>query len=262
MKPGTLRIVIISVVLLALLSIGIYLVVNFSDDGGKILNVRVTNVTSNAATISWMTEKPFVGKVYYSEDNNWFPIFEPAKAKAYDDRDTEINNEGELVLKSEKQSDRYSHHVTIRNLDPNKTYYFRIAGYLHKTFAFDITSFNTLSVTEEINTPDPIYGRVKNYAVGENDPVDGIVYYRIVTAANDEGPKSAWYSSPISSTSSWTGDLSQLYAEDGSRFSWTAARNDIELESETEVGGGVTTQDLDNYKPISDINVNIRYFYE
>lgn len=251
--------VLLVVFILGLVAFAGYLFVNFNDDGGKILSVRVTNVTSNAATISWVTERPFAGKVYYSEDNNWFPIFEPNKDKAYEDRDTEINTEGRLVLKDNKQTERYSHHVTIRNLDPNKTYYFRIAGKLHKTFTFDPVSFNTLGVTEEINTPDPIYGKVKNYTVGEKDPVDGIVYYRIVSAESEDGPKSAWYSSPISTSSSWTGDLSQLYTEDGSRFTWTPSRNDIELQSETEVGGGVTIQDLDNYKPISDIFVNIRY---
>ena len=116
------------------------------------LDARVTNVTSRSATVSWATEEPTQGIVIYGESDSFLPwIFSRGgKSLAYDDRDVtqarkeaaqrELENYNEAEDSSaeinysdideevviEEIGEYYVHHVTLRDLDPEKTYYFQV----------------------------------------------------------------------------------------------------------------------------------------
>lgn len=120
--------------------------------------VRVSNVTDSAFTVSWVTDSPMVGVVYYGEKDNFLPgpLAWIGKKKAVDDRDYS-NAQTECVSKFNKKASKsrdenftidvsgydcnevkvlkkdeyYTHHVTVQNLDAEKEYFFRVGnGYI------------------------------------------------------------------------------------------------------------------------------------
>lgn len=119
----------------------------------KPYKVRVSNVTDSAFTVSWITDEPMVGVVYYSEKDSFLPgpLTWIGKKKAVDDRDvsnaqtecvSEINKKIYKTVDSNftvsvdeyycndvkvtKKGEYYTHHVTVQNLDAEKEYYFRV----------------------------------------------------------------------------------------------------------------------------------------
>lgn len=115
--------------------------------------VRVSNVTDSAFTVSWVTDTPMKGVVYYSEKDSFLPgpLAWLGKKKAVDDRDLS-NAQSECVSDFNKQASKtkdadftvsferydcndvkvwkygkyYTHHVTVQNLDAEKEYFFRV----------------------------------------------------------------------------------------------------------------------------------------
>src|SRR5690606_40001371 len=55
----------------------------------KPMDVKVTNVTSSSATVSWYTKMPMTGVVSYKESEGFLPLFLAAigAQRSYDDRD-------------------------------------------------------------------------------------------------------------------------------------------------------------------------------
>jgi len=115
--------------------------------------VRVTNVTDSAFTVSWVTDSPMPGIVYYGEKDSFLPgpLAWLGKRKAVDDRDfsdaqrecVSKFNENASKNKDEnftvdvsgfdcndikvwKYGKYYTHHVTVQNLDAEKEYFFRV----------------------------------------------------------------------------------------------------------------------------------------
>ncbi len=115
--------------------------------------VRVTNVTDSAFTVSWVTDSPMPGIVYYGEKDSFLPgpLAWLGKRKAVDDRDfsdaqsecVSRFNENASKNKDEnftvdvsgfdcndikvwKYGKYYTHHVTVQNLDAEKEYFFRV----------------------------------------------------------------------------------------------------------------------------------------
>ncbi len=75
--------------------------------------IRLTNLSENSVSVSWLTEEPVLGGVIYGVNSSLSSSF-----VGLDDR-------GEDVVSS-------LHHVTLKNLKPEITYYFRLisgAGY-------------------------------------------------------------------------------------------------------------------------------------
>lgn len=119
----------------------------------KPYKVRVSNVTDSAFTVSWVTDQPMRGIVYYGEKNNFLPgpLAWLGKKKAVDDRDA-TDAMSECVSKFNKKVSKtrdenfsvdasgfdcndvkvrkfgqyYTHHVTVGNLDADKEYFFRV----------------------------------------------------------------------------------------------------------------------------------------
>lgn len=69
--------------------------------------IKVTNISDNSFTVSWVTDKKSVGFVSYGESEKFGGV-------AADDRDNGA------------QKTRFTHHVTVKNLDPEKVYFFKI----------------------------------------------------------------------------------------------------------------------------------------
>lgn len=120
--------------------------------------VRISNVTDSAFTVSWITDEPMSGVVYYSEKNNFLPgpLSWIGKTRAVDDRDTAeaktecVSKFNEEVYKTKdsnfkieaksfdcneiidvKLGQFYTHHVTIENLKDDTEYFFRVGnGYV------------------------------------------------------------------------------------------------------------------------------------
>ena len=163
--------------------------------------VRVSNVTDSAFTVSWITDKPMEGVVYYG-DNSVFlpgPLSWLGKKVAFDDRDisdaqTECVDRFAKEVSKTKDKDftvditgfdcndvkvkkvgkYYTHHVTVDDLEPNKEYYFRV-GTKVVTYAKnkgtytnnELTGIEKFSTTTrdiftELGTPRPAFGVTYN----------------------------------------------------------------------------------------------------
>jgi len=172
----------------------------------EVKDVRITNVTGTSATITWITDTPAKGTVIYSENNKWFPIINNiGKKRAYDDRDIEEVEYNKYELKQEGKY--YVHHVTIRNLEPNKRYYFLISTGL-KTTEYDYPSLETVEIVEELVDPFPVYGRVLSMSGDISEEV--IVYLWLVSQKG----KSQLLSTITSTSSGWSIDMGNILGEE------------------------------------------------
>ncbi len=193
-KKKFLLIGLISILLVLLLS-GVFLLNNPSVD-----NLRVTNISSNSATISWETEDDVVGKVLVKRNNTWTPIdgLINSGEEHYDDRDIELNSEGEYVKK--EFNGRTIHHVTVRKLNPEQEYFFRVdTG--SKIVDAEINSFTTAPVQESFPSPKTIVGKAA--LINGAAPTNGVVYYQVI-GTNPEDVQSQ----PISPTGTFSLDIS------------------------------------------------------
>ena len=108
----------------------------FLPDDFKKKGIIITNITDRSATISWKTDKPTEGKVVLREGDFILPISFALTNKNvfYDDRDVadaliEAAKESQASVeevKIKKQGKYYLHHVTVKNLNPDKAYSFKI----------------------------------------------------------------------------------------------------------------------------------------
>lgn len=178
--------------------------------------VRVTNVTDSAFTLSWITDQPIEGVVYYGEKDNFLPgpLSWLGKKQAFDDRDIS-NAQTECVdtfnQKASKTKDKdfvvdisgfncedvkvrklgkyYTHHVTVDDLEPDKEYYFRVGTktithsknkgtYTNNEIpGIEQFSMKTRNVFTEIGTPRPAFGVTYNlYYDEEKDLVKNISF--------------------------------------------------------------------------------------
>lgn len=168
----------------------------------KPYKVRVTNVTDSAFTVSWITDTPMPGIVYYGEKDTFLPgpLAWIGKKKAVDDRDSS-DAMSECVSKFNKKAAKskdanftvdasgfncndvkvfkygkyYTHHITVQNLDAEKEYFFRVGDGVISygksyggTFAERempaISEFKskTLPVITKVEAPNPAYGTSYN----------------------------------------------------------------------------------------------------
>jgi hypothetical protein len=182
-------------------------ILSWIDSRISVEDLTVTNVTDTAFTVTWVSDSPYIGRVVYQEESKgWSPLFaQLGKEVAYDDRDIELNSDGEYVQVEGGATERYTHHVTIRDLDPETQYEFRIAGVFNgKTPLQNIAS--TMPLIEDIQTPDPAYGLVEGIEA-ENDT---IIIFTDVNSSIDENPLT---SSPLSIDNTYSFDTN-LFAND------------------------------------------------
>lgn len=232
------------IVFIILVAVGIYSYFYFTDDGGGIKNLRLTNLTSNSITITWTTDEAVFGKVIWGEDNNFYPFVENInKSVSFDDRDVDENESGQYVIVEEGMKKRFTHSITIRDLDPEKQYFFKIGS--DKRY-FNLTSFRTLSLLEDINTPEALYGKAINE---QNIAVDdALVYYRVSSAMQT----SLVYSTTTNAEGGYAIDVGYLRDESGNYFRFNPEAK-ISLEIIAREMGGNDTFTGENMRPASDI---------
>ncbi len=126
-------------------------------------NIKITNVSDSAFTITYQTDDKVIGTVNYGiESNNLDGI-------SLDDRD-----------QLSQQINKYNYHsITIRNLDPNTKYYYSITSgskkYEDINFRFEVLTREEISDTPLSQIP--ISG--KAVLPDGTTPNDGIVYVEI-----------------------------------------------------------------------------------
>lgn len=121
--------------------------------------VRVTNVSDTAFTVSWLTDQNAAGKAKLGIDAN------AIKDLFGDDRDQLSGETGSFT----------AHHLTAKNLKANTKYFFKIESggkaYDNQGKPFEVTTGMSLG-----NPPaaDPIYGQVLTAA---QTPAEGVIVY-------------------------------------------------------------------------------------
>lgn len=175
------------------------IVTTISDAGKSVKDVQITNVTESAFAVTWRSDDPYVGNIVYKEGTGaWLPLFaQLGRDKAWDDRDVELNNEGEYIEIEEGVKDRYTHHASVRGLKPETEYSFRVGGMINGK-GTDVESVTTKAINEELSTPDPGYGHVSGAESSDS--------YIILTHSNSEEK----LSTTLSETSTYSIDFNQF----------------------------------------------------
>ncbi|MDD3647124.1 MAG: fibronectin type III domain-containing protein [Candidatus Dojkabacteria bacterium] len=246
--------------LLGLISI---VIVNLVEKRPTVSKLRVTNVTGTSATVSWISEEPMKASVIYGEEDKWMPVLGfIGKGRAYDDRDVEEVEQGEYEVK--EKGEYYTHHVTLRNLNENRRYFYRISTGVKTIEVKEAPLLQTTYIAEEIKIPSPVYGLVTE---GSNRRVDdSIVYLRM---ENKKGGKSAYLSTYTNEEGGWSLDISNA-REESLEKEFDAdkrVKEEIEIEGgvlgsrqiEAEPGGDqpVETVKLEGKKEIEDNNAGL-----
>jgi hypothetical protein len=199
--------------------------------------VRVSNITDSSFTVSWVTDSPMKGVVYYKEDDSFLPgpLAWVGGSKAVDDRDfalaqsrcvQEFNEEASEVVDEDfivsaenfdcedisvtDYGEYYTHHVTLKNLDSEKAYYFR-AGDTFFYWEGEIKGSETFTQLEEVKEPTPIFGKITNEEGVYTD--DSIIYATFENGR--EGKNSILYSSVTNEQGGWYLDGSYIRTEEG-----------------------------------------------
>lgn len=139
-------------------------------------NVRITNVTDTAFTISYQTSDAAFGVISYGNT--------PSLGQSgLDDRD---QNSGNVTAHK-------IHNITVRNLSPDTKYYFSIISgkdtFLNNSAPYEITTGTQISQTP--SNQDPVSGKII-LPVGKA-PTEGIIYLTadgsqvISTLVKDDG---------------------------------------------------------------------------
>jgi hypothetical protein len=207
-------------------------------------DVLITNVTDSAFTVTWVSDEPYEGRIYYQEaDKNWPLLFaQLGRDVAYDDRNVSQNDEGDYFLDEDKVRDRYTHHVTLRNLEPATDFEFRVGGLINgKNLSVDKTT--TLPVLSDVSTPDPAYGRI-----GGTNKDDTIV---ILSASLSEYYGPGLLSTYVNEEGNFSIDVS-YYGQENLRASDMLVR----IKDETEVYPEVDFEG-EFYKPFEPIDVRL-----
>lgn len=129
----------------------------------KIVSMKVTNVSENSATVTWLSKTKDKGVVVVSENNDFGVLTSFSKAHYYDERD---QVSGTLL-------DRYTHQVKITGLNPETKYYFRVTEGLKLT-EYAYPALETAPTLNALVTPDPSYGSIKTGDLGD----DVLIYSR------------------------------------------------------------------------------------
>jgi hypothetical protein len=212
-------------------------------------DVRFTNVTSSSVTVSWNTGSKTSGSVKVYEGDSLIPVslFDRGN-RFFDTRDVKeaellavqetsnniVENDDLTVSAGDFQTDMeitdmgeyYTHHVTVTGLEPETEYSFMVGDkYLFREVK-DVDGnrvVSTLQVPEEIKSPVPAYGTVKDANNQEDVPIDeltpvtdAVIYFNYLDEFT--GERSSVYSSSFNSNGNWYIDVSNAVGEDGKHF--------------------------------------------
>lgn len=158
---------VILIIIFALIPLGVYLLtrqtVFFSKaDTSYPSKVKISNILEDSFTVSWLTKTKTYGFITYSVDSN---VRQDTKLTVFDDRDTDV------------RTARLTHYVTIRNLNPQTKYYFKIGS--------GGSLFDKNGVPYEVSTapissaPLPLTKNLSGKIMGKDGSVlsDAILYF-------------------------------------------------------------------------------------
>lgn len=154
-------------------------------------NVTFSNITDHQITVSWTTVKPTRATIYVSKDGK-FPLLPFLSKDIYKDDGEKTLNRAHFYT---------THKVTVGNLEPNRTYSFRIYQDWKRIYPGTLVTGSTLN---SINLPNPVYGRVLK---SDRKPAIGVlVYFQATSSATP----SALLSALTNKEGRWSLDLGNL----------------------------------------------------
>ncbi len=122
---------------------------------------ELVNVLSTQVSVYWVSDISETGWILYGKDT------EPISKVALDDRDV-----------ASKKTEAYFHLVTIKNLQPNTTYHYKIVSNneVVKSGGQDFFTFRTPQISGTASTIKPAYGKLIS---ANGTPVSsGLIIYR------------------------------------------------------------------------------------
>ena len=171
-------------------------------------STRLTNLSDNSASLSWITDKEVTGFIVWG-------------TKA-----TELTQSQRAEIKSK------THYFTLRNLTPNTLYYYKM-GTGGKTYDNNGSpyTFTTAPIAPSPPTPDEVYGKVKTIG----DSVGKILIFLTIKDQDGEGSPgtSTTLSAVTSSSGSFIADLGNSRTADlNNYFSYSREKDYLEIEAE------------------------------
>lgn len=179
--------------------------------------IKVTNVTDNSFTISFLTDDLTPGFVKYGTQPG------ALSSQASDDRDQ----------LSGTVSDYRVHHVTVRGLQPTTTYYYTLGTGAGTNFDDNGNPF-MIKTTARSGAPaaaKTIYGSVSTQA---GSPADGSIVYVALANAGE-------MSSLVKASGSWAVPLSNARTKDGSGYAQITDADSIILTVQGQLPTDVIT---------------------
>lgn len=190
-------------------------------------NLRITNLSDNSFTISWKTNQKTLGFVSYGET-------ESLGETALDERE------------STKRESRFTHHVTLKNLDGEKLYFFKINS---GSDSFDNNGKPFSQKTAPIASDPPplaetVFGKVIS---SEGIPTrESIVYLNIPGATT---------LSTYSKEGNWLITLNNARMKDLSTFYTLQEGDKIQISVTAAEGTASVFAENKNLNPVSDIKL-------
>ncbi|RLF49181.1 MAG: hypothetical protein DRN20_02780 [Thermoplasmata archaeon] len=188
------------------------------------ISVRVTSVWDMGAEISWITDKPCIGRVIYGLNSSALSY------TVYDERGENYKGRTHLCI--------------LTQLISNTTYYFRIVDMVDGTnyTSSQIYNFTTINFTVPSPAPTTIYGWVKD-SLGHTY-TDTLIYYMMKRGENT----SNWDTEYVHNDGSFVIVLSNVYDKD--YHGWTAEKGDvIVLEVHSPPYGNKSTEITIDWDP-------------
>lgn len=146
--------------------------------------VRITNVSDNKFSVSWISQSPTIGLIEYGV------VGESLTNKAYDDRDS-----------PEEQNSYLTHHITVSSLQPNTQYAFRIlTGDSLTRFDNNGSPYSTTTGPSIASTP-PSSNFYGNVVLPSSQAASGAIVYLTLpegTTASSLVPDSGNYAFTLS----------------------------------------------------------------
>lgn len=167
--------------------------------------VQVTNVTDNWFTVSFYTDESTPGFVRYgTEASN-------LRSQASDDRDQLSGSVGSYKL----------HHITVRGLSPNTTYYYVLGTGSRATFDNNGSPFS-VTTAQRGGTPSAAETAYGNVLAPDGSPAEGAIVYATISGV---GP----LSSLVKASGSWAIPLANARTTDGSAYAEISDNQPIQL---------------------------------
>jgi hypothetical protein len=167
--------------------------------------IKVTNVTDNSFSVSFLTDEKTPGFVNYGTEAN------KLNSQASDDRDQLAGTVADYQL----------HHITVRGLQPTTNYYYTLGTGSNAKFDNNGQPFmiKTAARNGAPAAAKTIYGSISNQT---GNPAEGAIVYVSMANAGE-------MSSLVKSSGSWAVPLSNARTKDGSGYAQISDTDNIIL---------------------------------